>query len=358
MTHTEITLPSGVLTLDIARQDVPLDEICAFAVRQNPKRGFLFVSKVLGKHWPVRPSDAMAMHDRLAQKIGDLEGGVWAIGMSETATGLAQGVMQAWANTYDRQAFFQITTRYPIPFVDAVKFEEAHSHAASQYIHLPVGSDAQTVVVIDDEITTGNTLKGLSDRLLKVASKAKRVVWVALKSWMSDETKEALAQWATNHGVSLDVVSLVEGRYAFQPNPNFSVALPANSESNAAPRPTQLGLDGLRLGVMLKKESEEFAEQDPNPQTILMVGVGECNAAALSVGRHFERCGHTVYVQSATRSPILKGEAIEHVWPWEDPYKQGVPHYLYNATMNEYDQAIVVSELHGFEMPDFPVENA
>src|SRR5688500_20128960 len=82
-THT-VSLRGGTLTLTVERADLPLAELCAFGTRRNPKRPFLFISKVLGRHIPVRPSVMLDVHERLAAKLGDLPGPVLVIGMAET----------------------------------------------------------------------------------------------------------------------------------------------------------------------------------------------------------------------------------------------------------------------------------
>ena len=51
-----VELEGGTLRLRLPEQQrTRLTELCGFASRQNPKRAFLFVSKVLGKHIPVKP---------------------------------------------------------------------------------------------------------------------------------------------------------------------------------------------------------------------------------------------------------------------------------------------------------------
>ena len=47
------SLPYGTLHLDIDHADLPPDDLFALGARDNPRRAFLFVSKVLGKHIPV-----------------------------------------------------------------------------------------------------------------------------------------------------------------------------------------------------------------------------------------------------------------------------------------------------------------
>jgi Phosphoribosyl transferase/TRSP domain C terminus to PRTase_2 len=350
MNQIEVKLASGLLKLKINEADMPLNELCAFAVRKNPKRGFLFVSKVLGKHWPVRPSVAYQAYDALASKMGDINGPVWSVGMSETATGFAQGVMQAWVNQFNKSATFQITTRYPIPFTDALQFEEAHSHAASQYIHAPSTSDAKTLVLMDDEITTGNTLKNLTNQLIRVGQDIQEVVWVALKSWASAQTLADLNAWAESLGVKLKIVALLHGEYQFEQDASFNVALPENSEVNVA-RQMTLGLDDLRIGIQLQVETHTDVLATDKKQCFLVLGVGESNYAAMKAAKSLEEQGHSVFVQSVTRSPIMVSDAIEHTLFLEDPYKQGVPHYLHNSNKTKFDQVVVFSEVDGFIIP-------
>ena len=89
---TNYDLPNGRLTLTINRADLPPDELFALGARANPRRAFLFVSKVLGKHWPVATATLARIHALLAAKLpAELPTPVLFIGMAETATALAQG---------------------------------------------------------------------------------------------------------------------------------------------------------------------------------------------------------------------------------------------------------------------------
>ena len=57
---------AGRLELHIERADLPPQTLFDFAERQNPRRAFLFVSKVLGRHIPVSPAVMRDIHQRLA----------------------------------------------------------------------------------------------------------------------------------------------------------------------------------------------------------------------------------------------------------------------------------------------------
>lgn len=89
------TLSSGTLRLFIDSEKVPLDTVSCFAGRRNNRRGFLFVSKVLGKHYPAMPSAMREISRRLALETAavtgtEFPGSITALAMAETATGLGR----------------------------------------------------------------------------------------------------------------------------------------------------------------------------------------------------------------------------------------------------------------------------
>src|SRR3546814_15957521 len=92
LNKTEIQLPTGTLELT-TEENVDLDAFCDFAARANPKRGFLIVSKVLGRHLPASPTAMRKPMDQLGQPIpADLASPVSILGLADTATAIEQGV--------------------------------------------------------------------------------------------------------------------------------------------------------------------------------------------------------------------------------------------------------------------------
>ncbi|MEO8600629.1 MAG: phosphoribosyltransferase domain-containing protein, partial [bacterium] len=61
-----VALPTGLMELNVDAGAFRLDDLIGFAARANAKRGFLFMSKVLGKHWPVTPQLMRDIHVALA----------------------------------------------------------------------------------------------------------------------------------------------------------------------------------------------------------------------------------------------------------------------------------------------------
>ena len=176
-TH-DVALFSGTLHIQVHTTQVPLDQLCGFASRYNAARGFLIVSKVLGKHYPVRPSTMEKTYARLGEMIGmlPLPAPFCCIGMAETAIGFGRGVFEAcqsqpaWA-----QSLYMHTTRYRLTHPSAMNIDEAHCHAREHAIYVPdteekqhIFTTAKTLVLLDDEMSTGNTLLNLANAYVAI----------------------------------------------------------------------------------------------------------------------------------------------------------------------------------------------
>lgn len=63
------TLSCGTIQVTRDQGEVSLDDLFDIAERRNPKRAFLFVSKVLGRHIPVPPSVMRQAYRQLASQF-------------------------------------------------------------------------------------------------------------------------------------------------------------------------------------------------------------------------------------------------------------------------------------------------
>ncbi|RJY22409.1 phosphoribosyltransferase, partial [Pseudomonas syringae pv. actinidiae] len=112
-TKLRADLLRGRLDVSVDSSTIAPDSLFGFAERRNPKRAFLFVSRVLGRHIPARPSVMLKSFQDLARKIPvDLPGPVLVIGMAETAVGLGAGVHRAYSETRS-DALYLVSTRHP-----------------------------------------------------------------------------------------------------------------------------------------------------------------------------------------------------------------------------------------------------
>ena len=196
--------------------DLGLDALVGLALRDNPKRAQLVVSRVLGKHLPVAPADALSAGRRLAALVRDAEGAL-VVGYCETATGLGHVVAAALPG-----AHYVHTTRRPEPGVPAVAgFDEEHSHAVAHTLQLrdPAVLDDpdRVVVLVDDELTTGTTALN-TVAALHARWPHRRYVVATLLDLRTPAVREVFADRAALLGVQVEVVALLSGALTLPPD--------------------------------------------------------------------------------------------------------------------------------------------
>ncbi len=227
------------------------EDLVGMALRRNPRRAHLLVSRVLGKHVPADPRLVLGagrllgalVADRLAgvdSGIGDDGGKLLAaavtgadpaaasrllalcdqhrsatdradalvLGYAETATGLGAAVADALL------ADHLSSTRRSVPgAVPLGAFEESHSHAPS---HLLVPEDPRLLtaprplVLVDDELSTGNTVMDTVRSVQALGPRGHYVV-ATLLDLRSAGDRTRLEALARELGVRIDVVALVTG---------------------------------------------------------------------------------------------------------------------------------------------------
>ncbi|AGA92351.1 Protein of unknown function (DUF3706) [Thioflavicoccus mobilis 8321] len=335
----QIDLACGRLHIRTVREELPLAQLIGFASRQNPRRGFLFVSRVLGKHVPCAPRAMRDTYERLARPLGDSPGPVLALGLAETATGLGGGIADSLARGED-DVLFQHTTRHRLDVPVLLRFDEVHSHAPDHILYTPDSTlaaryrDTATLALIDDEITTGRTLTRLAEALARHLPALREIVFVSLVNWLDTETRRRIQ-------VALPVptrfVSLIEGTFDFTPDPAFAPTLPDTVLARrAAPWPARDDLG--RRGVAMPADAEAISHSaqaiargfGDGPQPVTVVGTGELAYPAFLLAENLERLGLDVRFQGTTRSPILAGGAIAESLSFLDEHGEGVQNYLHN----------------------------
>ena len=229
---------------------VRLEELVGVAIRRNPRRAHLLVSTVLGKHRPTDPDlirgaalllgrlVGRALGDPLGDPLGDAAFGtdgellmralrgeqgaaaalatppsrrrsddLLVIGYAETATALGQTVADALGADY------LSSTRREVPSaVTAGGFEEEHSHATNHRL-LPDETallEAGTVVLVDDELTTGTTVLN-TVAMLEGIRAGRRYVVAALVDLRSPGSAGRLTEAVSALGADLQVVALAGG---------------------------------------------------------------------------------------------------------------------------------------------------
>ncbi|WP_426248107.1 phosphoribosyltransferase domain-containing protein [Pseudomonas sp. TWR3-1-1] len=339
-------LKRGRLVVEVNASTFDPQALFSFAERRNPKRAFLFVSRVLGRHIPARPSLMADSFNALAAHIpSDLPGPVLVIGMAETAVGLGGGVHRALSQTRDDSVYL-VSTRHPTGSELFARFEEEHSHASSHLLHLPQDPKtrelmltARSLVLVDDEASTGNTFINLSKALAEAGlSNIERLVTVTLTDWSQDAVRKELGQHVTS-------VSLLDGRYTFDEDP--TAELPEMPEVGSVAQgdwPLDANRDWGRMGVREHLDTLAPDLEVTPGERILVVGTSEFVWRPFLLAERLEKAGADVHFSSTSRSPIALGHAIDHALSFSDNYGLGIPNFLYNVAPGQFDRVLICSE--------------
>jgi hypothetical protein len=362
---TSVRLRCGTLSLRVEDAPLPLEELCTFGSRRNRKRGFLIISKVLGKHVPVRPRVMARIHDLLAERVvgcvkrgGDarapaLPGPVLVLALAETAVGLGQGVFEALLRRSGRDdLLFLHSTRYRLDRPLACTFRESHSHATKHLVYVPrepadaqVFREVRSLVLVDDEISTGWTLTNLAMELAALCPQIAAIHLVSITDWMGDARRREIA---ADVSAPIAFHSVLRGQMRFE----------ADAKFDPGPLPDVSGRDdckdqylanghgrlGLRrpLNMPLERLLKEAGLR--GGERVLVLGTGEFVHAPYRFASHLEQLGWDVRFQSTTRSPVLVGEGIASAVEFIDNYHDDIPNYVYNVADQRYDRILICYE--------------
>ena len=90
MKQISYQLSRGLLELNIEKEVEPFENLLGVAERINPKRSFLFVSKVIGRYVPTSLTEMLRVSTLLGEQVPTnlLVGNISVLSLSETALGL------------------------------------------------------------------------------------------------------------------------------------------------------------------------------------------------------------------------------------------------------------------------------
>lgn len=399
---------------------MPVEALFSMAARINKKRSFLFVSKVLGKHIPVGPytpllsgaalalllylemsadsadreimdklmSQAVhglihpefaeeAYHDLLAARLVLPQPALF-IGFAETATALGHSMYNMFAGG----ASYIHTTRENIPELESVvTFEEEHSHAVDHLCYAlnpKLLSGTEPIVLVDDEITTGNTA---INTIRDIQSKFPRREYVvaSLLDWRSTANIQAYRDLEQELGIRITALSLLQGSIEVTGTPllkpQAGSAEPSAAVAELVTTYIQDGLERLRVssadaqGVVnlspYLKYSGRFGLESADNRRIdegvsrvagklrdlregsrtLVMGVGEFMYLPMRIAAEM---GEGVSYQSSTRSPIHPQRRADYGVHSAAAYPSAgdteITNFIYNVDPGQYDDIFVLLE--------------
>ena len=340
----EIELQRGVLSLQPNdNSHWKWQNLLGFAERINPKRAFLFVSKVLGRHIPVSPHIMRHAFTDLAKLVaGDLPEPVLVIGMAETAVGLGAGVHQVLQQRYP-EAIYVTTTRHPVHGAPLLaRFLEEHSHAQDQLLYGSPDAELQqqilnskSIVLVDDEASTGKTFVNLIHALQQAGlNQISHVVTATLADWSSgihiaDLNCQSVAlmtgkwQWRdAEHPIQINM-------------PKVDTVAFGAFDTLAQPTWGRLPIQDSGAHIRLAVQPDE---------RILVLGSGEYVWSSFLLAEYLQQQGADVKFSAITRSPIAVGHAIQSALAFSDNYGLGIQNFVYNINPQDYDRVLITVE--------------
>lgn len=401
---TTITLPRGTLDLtyqtnfsgDSKNYEYELEDLLGFAQRINPKRAFLFVSKVLGRHIPVAPSTMRRAFTDLANLVpDDLPEPILVIGMAETAVGLSAGVHQALQTRYPN-ALLLNSTRHAQHDGNHKKhshsllttFSEDHSHASQHLIYQSADTVTQaqllaskTLIMVDDEASTGNTCVNVVTALRNAGlDQLQQVHLTTLVDWSLNQNQDN----ASNDTIATRLPNidfhrhhLLSGAWTWTDAPNpESITMPSVDTTEAGSQPlgntgnwgrfptldSTDGFDNYLLKFQIafnvfnhqaQSEKQQF-DNEQLPKRILVLGSNEFVWLPFLLAEWLETQAQnsTVKFSALTRSPIALGGAITTMLSFSDNYGLGMTNFAYNVEPNDWDLIILCVETSADSVDD------
>jgi len=392
MYERSISLPRG--TLDLTYQtnfsgdskNYELEDLLGFAQRINPKRAFLFVSKVLGRHIPVAPGTMRHAFTDLANLVpDDLPEPILVIGMAETAVGLSAGVHQALQTRYPN-ALLLNSTRHAQHNDDNTEtllttFSEDHSHASQHLIYQSADTVTQaqllaskTLIMVDDEASTGNTCVNVVTALRNAGlDQLQQVHLTTLVDWSLNQNQshanadDTIATRLSN--IEFHRHHLLSGAWQWTDAPNPEpITMPSVDTTEAGSYalgdtgnwgrfPTLDSTDGFAFYLtkfqaafnlfnqQAQSEKASF-EKEQLPQRILVLGSNEFVWLPFLLAEWLETQTQnaTVKFSALTRSPIALGGAITTMLSFSDNYGLGMTNFAYNVEPSDWDLIVLCVE--------------
>lgn len=356
-----VELRSGRLQLETEASPIPLHRLLGFASRINSKRGFLLISKILGKHYPVKPRKMAWSYRALAKQImnhlDSSQTALW-VGMAETATGLGYGIYEAAYHLGAQKSLYIQTTRYFLSDIERIEFVETHSHATDFCLYFPENPDnrttflnAEQLILIDDEISTGLTFSRLVAAYRAVNPGLKSVIIASLVNFASAQHR---SQVEIEAGIPVKWVYFIEGRWQFEPiaaeqnqfiDNTINVVGNGECKKNILAWPGRLGIDRpITVSEKTIQAFLQFLPKQSDNRPILVLGTGECNPPAYLLGRYLEQLNLPVIVQATTRSPIFVGGDIETRIKFRDNYQDNIHNFLYNINPDNFRLTVFCHE--------------
>lgn len=332
-------------------------ELAAVAKRENnKKRSYLVVNRLQGKHVPVSPGTALRMFGSLAELLLEEYQGerLLLIGFAETATAIGAAVAEKLGALYIQ------TTREQIQDVEYFYFSEQHSHATEQKLVKDdldrVMERVDRIIFIEDEITTGNTIRNIIELLKKAYPGCAGFSAASLLNGMAKTYQEEYAKsgirlhWLlrTCHDSYEERAADCRGDGICHGCDSSLPAVVPEEYRISGCRDARRLTDGTLYKTACRQMGREAVErlQPVRGERILVIGTEEFMYPALVLASMLEEKTGWVRCHSTTRSPILvSSEAwypLHERYELRSLYDRQRTTFLYD--LSAYDRVCMVTD--------------
>lgn len=339
-----------------------IDDLVRLAKRDNNNiRPYLYVNPIQGKHIPTDPEDTMMMCRTLANmvKAAYPSDRLFVIGFAETATGIAASV----CHYLDNVVYYQNTTREQADNEEYLYFTESHSHATDQMLRTNsidhCFENVDRIIFIDDEVTTGNTICKLVDRLEDKCGISK--IKYSIASILNSMTNFRVNQLEDK---GIECLFISDLPFEYKKNSIMDISYEKDRDTLCKANEME-NVDCVEFDTKANVRSTiSFYEYESEINRfvskiekiigyehygrLLVLGTEECMYPAIRLGEILKKDGvaEAVKVHATTRSPIIAscedGYPLNHRYQIRSVYDKERDTYVYN--LKKYDKVIVVTD--------------
>ncbi len=379
LTNDVVKIPGfGEIALNLKGENIDLEKFFLMSVRKNnKKRNFLFVSQLLGKHIPIFPKtlinacrDLSFQYANKNQLQVDWQNKIVCnkktliIGFAETATSMGHCIFDCFAG----DCYYVHTTRNIVEdYSFSFEFREEHCHATEQLFFLQNErwiNEAQEIIIVDDEVTTGKTIRNLIDQINSRYPNKSYAVFSFL-DWRKNEDIVKFHELEESHHIKVGFHSFVQGNiqdisticnidyasivvapeeYSLVDNGwNMHYCqIPDGEITNA-----ETGINAEERGLMhiIANSVADYIKPALKGTKRAFIGSGEFMYLPLLVCDHMD--GEN-YFNATTRSPAIpfndEGYGIKTAIEFVCPYDMERTEYLYNCNVKQCDEIVLFFE--------------
>ena len=368
----------GKISLTVNKSIHRISDLLLMAVRKNnKKRNFLFVSKLLAKHIPTLPKVLFESCHQLAEQYNeqqqlplDNDGRficrqkTLVIGFAETATAMGHAVH----NCFSGDVQYVHTTRDTVEdSAFAFEFKEEHSHATEQLFYLQKEEwikEARDIIVVDDEVTTGKTIRNIIEQIEKHYPGKRYHVFTFL-DWRNESNREAYKSYCQERQLNIQFHSLISGQIGeidIKDNTVIDAEIPKPLNYNATDNGWEFHIcnhsetliSSARQGIdcdqrdSMHKLANSITQQmstklKGNKRSI--IGTGEFMYLPMKCA---EQLPGINLCNATTRSPIIPNDdenyGVKRALQFAAPHDGNRVEYLYNVNNDQCDEVLVFIE--------------